>query len=93
MSPVHPGTLQTHSPEAKVMIARRLGPESLESDYNALVRLERLRAIVCPPFPGNIVWPRIAFTPPILPVRQGNEPTEEGEDHGTVQRGRRVVTR
>jgi len=42
VGPVHPGTLQAYWPEANVLIPRRLDPESLEPDYNALVRLERL---------------------------------------------------
>lgn len=42
LRPVHPRTLQAYWPEANVLIPRRLDPGSLEPDFNALVRLERL---------------------------------------------------
>jgi molybdopterin-dependent oxidoreductase alpha subunit len=41
IAPVHPGTLQAFWPEANVLLEGRLDPDSLEPDYNTLVRMER----------------------------------------------------
>jgi len=41
ISPVAPGTLQAHWPEANVLISPRLDPASHEPDYNAWVTLEK----------------------------------------------------
>lgn len=41
ISPVKPGTLQAHWPEANVLIPSRLDPGSKEPDYNAWVTLEK----------------------------------------------------
>ncbi|HTO87979.1 MAG TPA: FdhF/YdeP family oxidoreductase [Thermoanaerobaculia bacterium] len=42
LSPIKPGNLEVHWPEAMGLLSDALDPESLEPDYNTLVRVERV---------------------------------------------------